>query len=123
MQDQFLRIELAQKLNLLKNNLQKDSPNANRLKSKLSMLENVIEQRLEATNKPIMLEEFFKENELNEKEQMIFLALLKEEYTGNDDSLRELNSLIDLISNDDYEKIKHRSLFARKFKTLIKKID
>jgi len=52
----------------------------------------------------------FKEFSLNEKEQIIFLALLKEEYSGELDSLREMNNLINLISENDYEKIKNRSL-------------
>ena len=53
-----------------------------------------------------MLEDFFQEHTLNEQEQMIFLALLKEEYGGSDESIRDMNSLIALVSSDDYEKIK-----------------
>ncbi|MEA3498750.1 MAG: ATP-binding protein [Campylobacterota bacterium] len=110
LQDQFFKIDLAQKLNIVKHNFDEDSPNTNRLRSKLSLLENRIQQRVETTKNNIMLEDFFKENDLNEKEQMIFLALLKEEYGGSDESIRDMNSLIALISFDDYEKIKHRSL-------------
>ena len=110
MQDQFFKIDLAQKLNIVKHNFDENSPNANRLRSKLSLLENRIQQRVETTTNTIMLEDFFKENNLNEKEQMIFLALLKEEYGGSDESIRDMNSLIALVSSDDYEKIKHRSL-------------
>lgn len=110
LQDQFFRIDLAQKLNLVKNNFDENSPNANRLRSKLSLLENRIKERVETTQNSIMLEDFFFQNELNEKEQMIFLALLKEEYGGSDESIRDMNSLIALVSSDDYEKIKHRSL-------------
>ena len=109
LQDQFLKIELAQKLNVIKHNFDDNSPNINRLKSKLALLENRIKERIKITQNDIMLEMFFKENKLEEKEQMIFLALLKEEYSGNDESIRDMNVLIDLISNDDYEKIKHRS--------------
>ena len=47
---------------------------------------------------------------LAENERMIFLSLLKEEYASSDEGLRDMNSLIDLVSCDDYEKIKHRSL-------------
>ncbi len=57
-----------------------------------------------------MIEDFFAKNKLDEQEQMIFLALLKEEYGGSDDTIRDMNSLIALVSSDDYEKIKHRSL-------------
>ena len=110
LQDQFFKIDLAQKLNIVKHNFDENSPNANRLRSKLSLLENRIKERVETTKNTIMLEDFFKKHDLAEKEQMIFLALLKEEYGGSDESIRDMNSLIALISDDDYEKIKHRSL-------------
>ena len=110
LQDQFFKIDLAQQLNIVKHNFDENSPNANRLRSKLILLENRIKERVETTKTTIMLEEFFKENELNEQEQMIFLALLKEEYSGSDESIRDMNSLIALVSSDDYEKIKFRTL-------------
>lgn len=110
LQDQFFKIDLAQKLNVVKHNFDENSPNANRLRTKLSLLETRIKERVETTKSSIMLEDFFKENNLNEQEQMIFLALLKEEYGGSDESIRDMNSLIALVSSDDYEKIKYRSL-------------
>jgi len=110
LQDQFFKIELAQQLNIVKHNFDENSPNANRLRSKLLLLESRIKERVETTTVPIMLEEFFKDNGLNEQEEMIFLALLKEEYAGSDESIRDMNSLIALVSSDDYEKIKFRSL-------------
>lgn len=118
LQDQFFKIDLAQKLNVVKHSFGEASPNINRLKSKLVLLENRIKDRVQVTNSAIMLEEFFKEFHLDEKEQMIFLALLKEEYAGNDESIRDMNSLIDLISADDYEKIKHRSLLEESGKLI-----
>ena len=57
-----------------------------------------------------MIEDFFKEYHLIEEEKLLFLALLKEEYSSSDESIRDMNSLIELISNSDYEKIKNRSL-------------
>ena len=110
LQDQFFKIDLAQKLNVLKHNFEQNSPNINRLKSKLTLLENRIKERIEVTKEDIMLENFFAQYKLDIKEQMIFVALLKEEYGGGDESIRDMNSLIDLISIDDYEKIKYRSL-------------
>ncbi len=110
LQDQFFKIDLAQQLNLVKRNFDENSPNINRLKSKLTLLENRIKDRVKETNNDIMLEDFFKTNDLNEQEQMLFLALLKEEYSGGDGTIRDMNSLIDLVSSDDYEKIKYRSL-------------
>jgi SpoVK/Ycf46/Vps4 family AAA+-type ATPase len=116
LQDQFFKIDLAQKLNVVKHNFDEKSPNIKRLKSKLTLLENRIKERVLATPNEIMLVGFFKENELNDHEQMIFIALLKEEYSGGDESIRDMNSLIDLISHDDYEKIKNRSLLEESSK-------
>ncbi|QKJ24517.1 ATP-binding protein [Poseidonibacter lekithochrous] len=110
LQDQFFKIDLAQQLNVVKKNFDVNSPSSNRLKSKLVLLENRIKERVKVTNNSIMLEDFFSENELSEKEQTLFLALLKEEYSGGDGSIRDMNALIELISSDDYEKIKYRSL-------------
>ena len=110
LQDQFFKIDLAQQLNLVKRNFDENSPNINRLKTKLTLLENRIKDRVKETTNKILLEDFFKENSLNEQEQMLFLALLKEEYSGGDGTIRDMNSLIDLISSDAYEKIKYRSL-------------
>ena len=110
LQDQFFKIDLAQQLNIIKHNFDENSPNANRLRTKLLLLENRIKERVDTTTTTIMLEDFFEDNELNAQEQMIFLALLKEEYAGSDESIRDMNSLIALVSSDDYEKIKYRSL-------------
>lgn len=116
LQDQFFRIDLAQQLNLVKNNFDENSPSINRLRSKLTLLENRIKERVKETTETIMLEEFFKQHSLDEQEQMIFLALLKEEYSGGDGTIRDMNSLIALISSDDYEKIKFRSLLEESSK-------
>jgi SpoVK/Ycf46/Vps4 family AAA+-type ATPase len=110
LQDQFFKIDLAQQLNVVKKNFDVNSPSSNRLKSKLVLLENRIKERIKVTSNSIMLEDFFKDNELGEQEQTLFLALLKEEYSGGDGSIRDMNALIELISVDDYEKIKYRSL-------------
>lgn len=120
LQDQFLKIDLAQQLNIVKKNFDANSPSFNRLKAKQALLENRIKDRIKATTNPIMLEDFFKDNNLTIQEQTLFLALLKEEYSGGDGTLREMNYLIDLISNDDYEKIKYRSLLEES-STLISK--
>lgn len=47
---------------------------------------------------------------MDSKEQVIFLALLREEYSATDASLREMNALIELISLDEYDRIKNRAL-------------
>ena len=120
LQDQFFRIDLAQQLNVVRKNFDVNSPSSNRLKSKLILLENRIKERIKVTNNSIMLVDFFKDNDLDEQEQTLFLALLKEEYSGGDGSLRDMNSLIELISSDDYEKIKYRSLLEES-STLVSK--
>jgi len=99
LKDQFLRIEMYQKL--------KQNSSA---KSKLQILEARINSRVECSEIDIEIEKIFKDYELNPKEQVIFLALLKEEYASEFESLRDMNTLVNLISIDDYEKIKNRAL-------------
>ncbi len=110
LKDQFYRIELYQKFTQTKHGATESSPSLGRLKNKLELLESRISERLKVTQNDIIVESIFKEHELNPKEQLIFLALLKEEYAGEFESLRDMNTLISLISMDDYEKIKNRSL-------------
>jgi len=110
LKDQFSRIDLYQKLSGLKYNVTVDSPSINRIKNRLLELENRINEKIKVTTKEIVVESIFKEHGLNQKEQLIFLALLKEEYASEFESLRDMNTLINLISFDDYEKIKNRSL-------------
>jgi SpoVK/Ycf46/Vps4 family AAA+-type ATPase len=110
LKDQFLRIDMYQKLSQSKQNLAENSVNASRLRAKLQLLESRIEARLEVSKTKIIVEKIFEEHELNQKEQIIFLALLKEEYAGEFDTLRDMNTLISLISFDDYEKIQNRAL-------------
>ena len=110
LKDQFFRIELYQKLSQTKHNTTENSPSIGRLKNKLELLESRISERIKVTQNEIVVENIFKEHDLSAKEQLIFLALLKEEYAGEFESLRDMNTLISLISLDDYEKIKNRSL-------------
>ena len=110
LQDQFFRIELYQKISSIRQNVHEHSLGINGIRTKLDMLEKRIEERVEVTTKDVVLEKFFKQKKLDQKEQVIVLALLKEEYNAGDTSLREMNSLIDLISLDEYERIKNRSL-------------
>jgi AAA+ superfamily predicted ATPase len=110
LQDQFFRIELYQKISVIRQNVHEHSLGINRIRSKLELLEKRIEERVAQTTKDVVLDKFFKQKKLDEKEQVIFLALLKEEYNAGDSSLREMNALIDLISLDEYERIKNRSL-------------
>ena len=110
LQDQFLRIELYQKMSTIRHNVHENALGINRVRNKLELLEKRIQARLNVTKQEVVLEKFFKQKRFEDKEQIIFLALLKEEYSAGDNNLREMNALIDLISLDEYERIKNRSL-------------
>ena len=110
LQDQFFRIELYQKMSVIRQNVHEHSLGIDRLQTKLKLLEKRIEERVEETSENLVLDKFFKQKKMGNLEQVIFIALLREEYSATDASLREMNALIDLISLDDYERIKNRSL-------------
>ncbi len=110
LRDQFSRIEIYQKISTIRHSFKKKSLSVDRLEKSLLKLENRIKERIAVTKLELAAEMLFKEFSLSEKEQIIFLALLKEEYSGELESLREMNTLINLISENDYEKIKNRSL-------------
>jgi len=110
LQDQFFRIELYQKISVIRSNVHEHSLGIDRLQKKVQMLETRIEERVKQTEKEIALDKFFKQKKLETKEQIIFLALLKEEYNASDANLREMNTLIELVSSDEYDRIKNRSI-------------
>jgi len=110
LQDQFFRIELYQKMSIVRNSGNDHSLGINRIQNKLDLLEKRIDERIAQTSQDVVLDRFFKQKKLEPKEQVIFLALLKEEYSATEGNLREMNTLIDLISFDDYERIKNRAL-------------
>ncbi|CAA6815089.1 MAG: Cell division protein FtsH (EC [uncultured Sulfurovum sp.] len=110
LQDQFDMVSLLHNIATFKQGYADNSLSIGRLKNKLSLLTSRIDERVKITQTPIDVEEFFKEKELDEKEKRIFLALLKEEYSGGEGLFRDMNTLIELISFDEYEKIKNRAL-------------
>jgi len=110
LQDQFFRIELYQKMSTIRQNVHEHSLGIDRTQHKLLLLEKRIEERVEQTAEKLVLDKFFKQKKMDNKEQVIFIALLREEYSATDASLREMNALIELISIDEYDKIKNRSL-------------
>ena len=110
LQDQFFRIELYQKISTIRQNVHEHSLGIDRTQHKLQLLEKRIEERVEQTEEKLVLDKFFKQKKMDNKEQVIFIALLREEYSATDASLREMNALIELISLDEYDKIKNRSL-------------
>ncbi|MEA2111804.1 MAG: AAA family ATPase [Campylobacterota bacterium] len=110
LQDQFFRIDLYHKMSSIRQNIHEHSLGINRIKNKLELLEKRIEERVLQTDNEVVLDKFFKHKKLDAKEQIIFIALLKEEYSAGDANIREMNALIDLISLDEYDRIKNRSL-------------
>jgi len=110
LQDQFFRIELYQKMSTIRQNVHEHSLAIDRIQHKLQLLEKRIDERIEQTSEKLVLDRFFKQKKMEIKEQIIFIALLREEYSATDASLREMNTLIELISLDEYERIKNRSL-------------
>jgi len=110
LQDQFFRIELYQKMSTIRQNVHEHSLGIDRTQHKLQLLEMRIQERVEQTSEKLVLDKFFKQKKMDSKEEVIFLALLREEYSSTDASLREMNTLIELISLDEYERIKNRSL-------------
>ena len=109
LQEQFLRIEIYAEIANLRNNFNAKS-SVKRLQSKLNLIENSIKEKLKLTKIELPVYNFIKENELNEKEEIIFLSLLKEEYTSSNENSRELNYLLNLISSDEIQRIKNRNL-------------
>ena len=103
-----MRVELYGKLSFFSKNVSSDSKN--RLEKDVKELETIIEKRLNLSKISISVEQIFKDNALNDKEQLIFLALLKEEYVGETDANRDLNALVGILSADEFERIKNRSL-------------
>lgn len=109
LKDQFLLIEIL--TNLIPH--KKDNSPSLLLKKGLQKIDNLqkrIKERIALTKEKLPLEELFRENHLNSLEQIIFLAILKDEYSGKEGDFRELNSLINLISTTDYDRIKNRAL-------------
>ncbi len=122
LQDQFDAIELLHKISVAQQGFTENSFNVGRLQNKLSLLNKRIKARLEMTSEPIVVEEFFKEKAFDEREQKIFLALLKEEYSGGEGQFRDMNTLIELISVDEYDKIRNRALLEDGSKLLSENI-
>ena len=122
LQDQFDMVSLLHKISTFKQGFADNSLSIGRLKNKLTLLTTRIEERVKMTDTSIEVEEFFKEKAFDEKEKRIFLALLKEEYSGGEGQFRDMNTLIELISFDEYEKIKNRALLEDGAKLIMEDI-
>ncbi len=110
LRDEFLRVKLYERLYSLKSDFLKESASIKRVKNKLKLIEDIIEEKIKKTKIDLPVLNFIREREFDEKEELIFLALLKEEYTSGNERLREQNYLLSLISENEIERIKNRSL-------------
>lgn len=120
LKDQFALIDILQKMSALKFSQKINSAALSRVGYRLKLLEDTINARLNLTHKDISIISLCKEYALEGKEQIILFALLKEEYSGSDENLRDMNHLLELISQDEYDKIKHRVLLDENSKLVQK---
>ncbi|EDH7393335.1 AAA family ATPase [Campylobacter coli] len=107
LKDEFMRVELYERLSFIRSSTYSDE-----LKAQIKLYEKHIKERLKKSKFYNILADIFKEYNLEHKEQIIFLALLKEEYAlSNESSIsREMNSLLSLISENDLERHKNKKL-------------
>lgn len=113
LEDQFLLV------NLYKKKLNSQSKDIRmKLDEKIEKLTNIITQRVNLTKTNLSVEQLFKKHSLNQEEKIIFLVLLKEEYSNEDEILRDSNTLISMISKDEMHKLKNRTLLEENAKLM-----
>lgn len=104
LKDQFYRVELYRK------RLGGSAGIRKSLGEKIKSLEKIIAKRIKLSKISFETEEIFKSCLLNEKEQIIFLSLLREEYSGDFESFRDTNALLSLVSENEIERMANRAL-------------
>lgn len=113
LEDQFLLV------NLYKKKLNSQSKDIRtKLDEKIEKLTNIITQRVNLTKINLSVEQLFKKYSLSQEEKIIFLVLLKEEYSNEDEILRDFNTLISMISKDEMHKLKNRTLLEENAKLM-----
>lgn len=106
LKDQFLRIDLYEKMALFSS-----APEAKeQISTQIYELENYIKTRINLTKISLKLEQIFKDNTLNEREQLLFLAILRLEYSGAEPNTREPEALLAIFSSDEIEKQSDKTL-------------
>lgn len=114
LKDEFLRVELYERLSFVR-----QSEYCAVLKKHIKDFEKYIKERLRLSKFYNVLNAIFKEHALNAKEQILFLALLKEEYTlNNENQRREQNALLNLISENELEMRQNKKLLEDDSKLL-----
>jgi len=118
LQDEFLIVDLHHQLATYRENYNENSLNIKRIQAKLKMINDSIEKRLSLSEIELPIKNFMEEKDFDEKEKLIFLTLLKEEVTGVEDGLRDINSLLKITSADEIERIKNRKYFEESSKLI-----
>lgn len=115
LRDEFLKVELYEKLSFARH-----SEYYAVLKSHIKEFEKYIKECLKLSKFHNVLNAIFKEHTLNAKEQILFLSLLKEEYTlsHENSSTREQNALLNLISENELELRQNKKLLEDDSKLL-----
>ncbi|ENQ6682144.1 ATP-binding protein [Campylobacter upsaliensis] len=115
LRDEFLKVELYEKLSFARH-----SEYYAVLKSHIKEFEKYIKECLKLSKFHNVLNAIFKEHSLNTKEQILFLALLKEEYTlsHENSAAREQNALLNLISENELELRQNKKLLEDDSKLL-----
>lgn len=112
LKDEFARIELYKKRSTLGKILD--------IEKEISELETLIKARLKLTKEKFYLSSLFEKYKFTKQEEIIFLALLKDEYSQNGENT--FSFLLNLISKDEDEKIKNKSLLTLDSKFIKKQI-
>ncbi|EAK0793391.1 UNVERIFIED_CONTAM: ATP-binding protein [Campylobacter lari] len=115
LKDEFFKIDLYQRLRFFA----KSSQSKN-IKKDITTFEAYIKERLKKSKISNVLAEIFKEYALNDKECLIFISLLKEEYLLNTENSysRDCNFLLHLISENDMQKEENKVLLEEDSKLL-----
>ncbi|AJC86984.1 ATP-binding protein [Campylobacter sp. RM16704] len=115
LKDEFFKIELYQRLRFFTKSSQNKS-----IKKDINTFETYIKECLKKSKIPNIVEDIFKEYGLNEKECLIFISLLKEEYLLNTENSynRDFDFLLHLISEDEAQKQENKALLEEDSKLL-----
>lgn len=122
--DWFLKIELLQKL--VVQNKQSSQQASLKTQEQLQLLENKIGARAKLTRTPLSVQKFIQKHALSPKEEIIFFALLKDEYArdyGKDEEpLNHYQVLLNLLGADGSARAQNASLLAPTSPLIKKKI-
>lgn len=114
LKDEFAKIDILKKLAFLRRVKKENLSVYRETKKNLDSMNECINRRLKMTNQKLGVINFLKTNGLNDDEKIVFLALLKEEYYAENERMREMNALLELISEDEFSKISNKYIFDDK---------